>query len=616
MTRAHGYIETLVASAFATTLLASVLSAQDRPGSVRITAEAVKSAYLLRFAENIVWPNEGGLSSLRIGVYESDTAMIATLRRYVQTARVRGKSLTVVPIHSARDLDSLEMLYLDEQRSADLRPTLRAVEGKKIVVVSTEGEPRSSIMINLLLNPDTRTFGPEVSGKNIEGAGLLVRPELLLLGGTRQEASEVLRQSEDSVRILRSMLEEQRQILEEQQITVRRQQEEIATQRSIIDEQDLAIFDQRLSLDSLLRVSAELRDQLARNSSILGQQTQAIGAQADTIAKQQEQVRDQTSTLQLQQQVIEERRRQIEEQEGVLKQQSSTIEWQRQMLTVVLVSASILSVLLFFLYRNYKTIRRINAELELKNRQIEAQRAELEQQARLLQAANEELDSFSYSVSHDLRAPLRSIHGFSTAIQEEFADHLGNEGNDYLRRVQAAAEKMATLIDDLLKLSRVGRNAIEPVTMDLVPIARAVEAELRRLDPDRKVEFVAPETLPATADPRMMTIVLQNLLSNAWKYSAKTPNARVEFLAELMNGEMVYVVRDNGAGFNMDYKAKLFAPFQRLHTHEEFQGSGIGLSIVKRIIHRHGGEVWAEGEVGRGATFRFTLPQRTEASHG
>jgi len=616
MTRAHGYIETLVAAAFVTALLAGVLSAQDRPVSVRITAEAVKSAYLLRFAENIVWPNEGRLSSLRIGVYENDTAMIANLRRLIQSARVRGKSLTVVPIRSPRDLDSLEMLYLDEQRSADLRPILRAVEGKKIVVVSTEGEPLSSIMINLFLNPDTRSFSFETKKENFEASGILVGSELLLLGGSRQEAREVFRQAEDSVRILRSMLDEQKQVLAEQQVTVRRQQDEIATQRSIIDEQDLAIFDQRLSLDSMLHVSAELRGQLARNSSILGQQTQAIGAQADTIAKQQDQVREQTSTLKMQQRVIEERRRQIEAQEGALKQQSSTIEWQRQLLTVVVVSATILSVLLFFLHRNYKTIRRINAELELKNRQIEAQRAELEQQARLLQAANEELDSFSYSVSHDLRAPLRSIHGFSTAIQEEFADHLGNEGNDYLRRVQAAAEKMATLIDDLLKLSRVGRNAIEPIKTDLVSIARAVEAELRRLDPDRMVEFVTPETLPASADPRMMTIVLQNLLSNAWKYSATTPNARVEFLAELMDGETVYVVRDNGAGFNMDYKAKLFAPFQRLHTHEEFQGSGIGLSIVKRIIHRHGGEVWAEGEVGKGATFRFTLPQRTEASHG
>jgi PAS domain S-box-containing protein len=225
-----------------------------------------------------------------------------------------------------------------------------------------------------------------------------------------------------------------------------------------------------------------------------------------------------------------------------------------------------------------------------------------------LEAANKELEAFAYSVSHDLRAPLRGIDGFSQALLEDYADKLDEEGQRYLQRVRAASQRMAELIDDLLALSRLTRSEMrrEPVNLSL--LARTIAAELRKSEPERRVEFNIAEGLVVMADAHLMRVALENLLSNAWKYTAKHPSARIEVgLLAQVDGKATYFVRDDGAGFDMAYADKLFGAFQRLHTPAEFAGNGIGLATVQRIIHRHSGQVWAEGAVEQGATFYFTL---------
>jgi PAS domain S-box-containing protein len=224
-----------------------------------------------------------------------------------------------------------------------------------------------------------------------------------------------------------------------------------------------------------------------------------------------------------------------------------------------------------------------------------------------LEVANAELDAFAHSVSHDLRAPLRSIDGFSAALMEDCADRLSESGRDHLSRVRKAGHRMAGLIDDLLALSRVTRAALSREQVDLSALARQIASELRQRDPDRQAEFVIPTDIQSEGDTRLLRIALENLLGNAWKYTARTPRARIEFGAVQDDGTPAYFVRDNGAGFDMRYADKLFGAFQRLHSAGEFEGSGIGLATVQRIVHRHGGRVWAEGVVGQGATFYFTL---------
>lgn len=243
---------------------------------------------------------------------------------------------------------------------------------------------------------------------------------------------------------------------------------------------------------------------------------------------------------------------------------------------------------------NEEKIRRLNEDLE--------------QRAVQLEATNKELEAFSYSVSHDLRAPLRTIDGFSLAVLEDYGDQLPDEGRNYLMRIRTAAQRMAQLIDDLLNLSRLTRAPLNPEPTNLSKIAQQILQEIQRSEPERIVEVSVAPSITAECDPRLIKVVLENLLNNAWKFTSRQEMAHIEFgVQEELRDGRVYYVRDNGAGFDMAYVNKLFGAFQRLHTNSEFPGIGIGLAIVQRIINRHGGRVWAEGSVDGGATFYFTL---------
>ena len=252
------------------------------------------------------------------------------------------------------------------------------------------------------------------------------------------------------------------------------------------------------------------------------------------------------------------------------------------------------------LYRNLK-----QSEEELVVRAQELARLNAQ-----LIAANEELESFAYSVSHDLRAPLRSIDGFARALEETSSEKLDAEGREFLHYTRLSAAEMANLIEDLLRLSRVTRGEMRNEEVDLSGIVKAITAQLKKAEPERQVEFVIAENVKHVADERLLHAALENLIDNSWKFTRLHPRARIEFGMTVLDGETVYFVRDDGAGFDMKYADKLFTPFKRLHNADEFPGTGIGLATVQRIIHRHGGRIWFEGEKGKGATFYFTLGQQ------
>ncbi len=230
-----------------------------------------------------------------------------------------------------------------------------------------------------------------------------------------------------------------------------------------------------------------------------------------------------------------------------------------------------------------------------------------------LEVTNQELETFSYSVSHDLRAPVRAIDGFSAILEQDYADKLDNRGRDCLHRVRASAQRMYTLIDALLMLSRVTREEMRRDVIDLSALARSVATELQRLHPERNVEFNIAPGIIGVGDGSLVRVALENLIGNAWKFTSRQPKAFIEFGAVDQRGSTVYFVRDNGAGFDMVYADKLFGAFQRLHTTDEFPGTGIGLPTVQRIVRRHGGAVWADAEVDEGATFWFTLAPPVKA---
>jgi light-regulated signal transduction histidine kinase (bacteriophytochrome) len=233
--------------------------------------------------------------------------------------------------------------------------------------------------------------------------------------------------------------------------------------------------------------------------------------------------------------------------------------------------------------------------------------AQLVQRSAQLEASNKELEAFSYSVSHDLRAPLRGIDGFSQAMLEDYDEKLDESGRSYLKRVRAASQRMSQLIDAMLNLARLTRAEIHSQTFDMSAIVKNILDDLQKMEPDREVECVVAKNLFATADPQLIRAVLENLLGNAWKFTRQQPLPRIEFGHGQYKGQAAFFVKDNGAGFDMTYAHKLFGAFQRLHAYTEFPGVGVGLATVHRIIQRHGGQIWPEGVVDTGATFHFTL---------
>lgn len=224
-----------------------------------------------------------------------------------------------------------------------------------------------------------------------------------------------------------------------------------------------------------------------------------------------------------------------------------------------------------------------------------------------LEDANREYESFAYAISHDLRAPLRSLNGFSQALSDDYASKLDDTARDYLSRIKNSTLKMAQLIDDLLKLSRINRAEISSTAFDISRVCAEVVEDLRADEPAREISIDIQPAMMVQGDPRLIRNALSNLIDNAWKFTGKASDALIRFRCEQKDGDTVYIVEDNGAGFDMEYAGKLFTPFQRLHHERDFPGTGIGLSTVQRIIYRHGGKIWAEGAINQGATFYFTL---------
>jgi signal transduction histidine kinase len=259
-------------------------------------------------------------------------------------------------------------------------------------------------------------------------------------------------------------------------------------------------------------------------------------------------------------------------------------------------------------------LERIRAETELERVNLES-REELERRVQdrtaQLEAINKELEAFCYSVSHDLRAPLRSVRGFSEVLLERYAEKLDAQGQEFLRRAVKSCHHMDSLIDDLLKLSRVTRAELQVQNIDLSNMAQTIVEDLRKTQPSRKTEVLIQPGLRTEGDERLLRVALDNLMGNAWKFTGKRSEARIEF-GKTQSPQKAFYIKDNGAGFDMRYQERLFGVFQRLHSLTEFPGTGVGLATVQRIINRHGGKAWAEGKVDEGATFYFTLPRETQ----
>ena len=254
----------------------------------------------------------------------------------------------------------------------------------------------------------------------------------------------------------------------------------------------------------------------------------------------------------------------------------------------------------------------LTMELDEKNNTLQELNNELHDRAGELAKINAELESFSYSISHDLRAPLRAVNGFSQMLLGEYYDRLDEAGREYIRVIRSECKRMGDLINGLLNLSRLSRKELSLEEVDLSGMVESIAAELQRREPEREAEFIIASGIKANGDRVLLQSVMQNLLENAWKFTGKHERANIEFGATEQEGKKAFFVRDDGAGFDLRYANKLFGIFQRIHGVDEFPGNGIGLASVQRIINHHGGQIWAESEVEKGATFYFTLDERLD----
>lgn len=292
----------------------------------------------------------------------------------------------------------------------------------------------------------------------------------------------------------------------------------------------------------------------------------------------------------------------------IINRPFSLYEEYKVLIWIIGLFVCILIIIIIALQMNIAKRKRVEIKIKELNLTLEQR---IKARTKQLEAANKELESFAYSVSHDLRAPLRSMDGFSAALLEEYSEKLDDQGKDYLQRVRAAARRMAQLIDGMLELSRMTRAEMHHESVNISSLAQAIAADLNKSQPERRVEWIIEPDMVANGDARLLRAVLENLLDNAWKFTARCDKGKIEFgvlpSSEVDDGNATYFVRDNGVGFDMSYADKLFGVFQRLHGATEYPGTGIGLATVERIIHRHSGRIWAESKVDDGATFYFTL---------
>jgi light-regulated signal transduction histidine kinase (bacteriophytochrome) len=305
--------------------------------------------------------------------------------------------------------------------------------------------------------------------------------------------------------------------------------------------------------------------------------------------------------------------RQTAAQAAEIRQQTLERRWLQTLAAAALLVLAVATLFLIRLRRAHRTLQAESAQRQAAETEVRALNATLEQQVRertaQLESANRELEAFSYSVSHDLRAPLRAVDGFSRALLEDHGDRLDEAARAGIDRIRGAARRMSQLVDALLQLARVTRSDLHRAPIDVTALVSSIADELRQREAAPAVDFAIAPNLRASADRRLLLVLFQNLFENACKFSNGRAGARVECGVTTRDGHAAWFVRDNGVGFDMAYAHRLFGPFQRLHSEAEFPGSGIGLATVQRIVHRHGGRIWAESRPGEGATFYFTLPE-------
>ena len=564
-----------------------------------------RSIFVYNFAQQVNWPQIDEKSSFRIGVLGPDRTVI-DLKSMAQRRKIFGKPVEVIRFQFVKNIKDVQVLYVHNKYNYDIDYILSKISGKNILLVTEEYNYNTS-MINMV-NVGT-SFEYEINENRLRNEGFVTAPTLKKYAITSaQKWKGLYKSTEDSLDKVLDENEEQKEVIKNKDEQLKEQKERISDQEKAIDTIKENISDRNKWIQKLSAENVIQEKKYEEKLLIEKELEKNIREQVAFIKVQEEKIKLSTEEIEKQQEYLKEQSKQIKKQEAILQEKLSEIDDQKRINWSLIALISLVLIGGAFIYRNYLNKKRLSAELALKNKEIN-------EQSLVLESKNKELEQFAYIASHDLQEPLNTISSFIGLIAEDYGDSFDEVGKESLNFIKDASIRMKNLIDSLLEYSRLGRVR-KFADVDLNKVVEELKSDFTNVL-ERTNAKVNSEKLPVIKGNKIeLRLLIQNLVSNGIKFTAKDVIPEIYITAiqkELQENESSkyweFSVKDNGIGIPEMHKDRIFAIFQRLHSREEYPGTGIGLAHCKKIVEAHGGEIWLESEEGKGTTFYFTIPK-------
>jgi signal transduction histidine kinase len=576
-----------------------------------IDRSKVVSAYIYNFAKNVYWQNEEQISEFHFHIVGNDKEIINEMKTMSQTKTLRNKPIKITNSNGLNNTDGIHLIFITFESKDKLTDIYNAVEGKNILIVTDRCSNKNNIMINFIESEDGSLLF-EINKSNIIGQNIMIMPDIILLGGNEVDVTALYYEGQNTLRGLQKQIEsleysnnQLKEIQSKVKLELKSNQDSLLVLLSKINNQQSVLDKQILLLNKREKEIEKQNKEIAENQNHFSVLISKIEIQDSEITKRQE-------ILENQEKEIAAKKKKIEEQTNTLKNQDLTINRQRNIMFLLIIIVILVVALVLAIYKSYRNKQKMNRELEIKvqerTNELRILNAELEervaQRTAQLVAINKELESFSYSISHDLRAPLRAIYGFSQILSTRHKESLNTEGKQYIDYVVAASVRMEQLINDLLNFSRLGRKSIELHPVDLNEISKEMQIAFKQRIEEIKAELYIADNLPViNGDKSLCRQIFINLIGNAITYRRKETQLLIKITYEETKKHHIIKVADNGIGIKKEYWEKIFNIFQRLHSDEEYPGTGIGLATVKKSVELMNGEISIDSVFGEGSTF-------------
>ncbi len=563
-----------------------------------------RGIFIFNFAQQVSWPNLDEESSFKIGVLGPDHTVI-DLQAMAQKRKIHNKPVQVVRFNSIRQIKDVQLLYVNNKYNYTIGYILNKISKKNVLLV-TEDYNYNASMINMVAVGNS--FEYEISLDRIQGEGFAVAPSLKRYAiSSSQKWKRLYKKTEKSLNEVQEKTEEQENIIKNKEEVIEYQNRKITNQEKEIGTKDQEITERKNKIINLYTESQIQQKKYKEKEQIELELEKSIKEQITFIKNQEAKIEKSNQEIQKQQDFLKEQSKQIKQQDEILTRQNVRLSTQKKINSLLIALISLILLGSFFIYKGYLAKKKFNIELEKKNQAIY-------EQSLALEAKNKELEQFAYIASHDLQEPLNTISSFIGLIVEDYGDRIDSVGKESLNFIQDASLRMKNLIDALLEYSRLGRGK-EYAKVDTNNVLADLKADLKSVIDKEGAKITIGKLPTVTGSEIELRLLFQNLISNAIKFRADgvVPEIKISCSKKnksknQQNDFWQFAIKDNGIGIPEEHKERIFAIFQRLHSREQYQGTGIGLAHCKKIVESHGGEIWLTSKVGEGSTFYFTIP--------